>query len=218
MSRGVHRRCHAGKTKIKEGGPVKLFLALSGVLMAGCSTTVTKPVLQPSSIHAAHPFITQDLRDPKWRATTITPHVKGIVQQRGDDAIIGGTPNYLWTHLQQTLLSRGAKHVQLKTADWRVALLDLSVPVLGPNTMGIDQIHHVLTAESSASAVVCISVDGVDYLGNHVRSFRSAPEPEALVALSEAVWALRANIENGMPSNSPACEPGWEGGQPRRQD
>ena len=195
-----------------------LALILVTLVTSGCAHAPTDPILQPSFTAPEHTFSAQDLRAARWTKTSMAPNVKGVVQHRGDDALPGGIPNYLWSHLQATLEGKGVKHVALKTADWRIAIPDLNVPVLGPNTMRIDQIHHALTAQSSASAVLCISVDGVDYLGHHAHIFRSGSEQEAIVALSQALTVLRANIQRGHPTDSPACQPAWEGGQPPLED
>lgn len=190
-------------------------LILTALVMGGCASTPPEPILQPTLRVPEITFAVHDLRDARWRESTIKLNVKGAVQYRGDDALPGGIPNYLWSHLKEALESKGAKSVSLKTADWRIAIPDLSIPALGPNTLGIDQIHYILTAQSSASAVLCVSVDGIDYMGNHAHLFRSRSEQEAIVALSQALTVLRTNIQRGNSTDSPACQPGWEGGQPR---
>jgi hypothetical protein len=116
--------------------------------------------------------------------------------------------------LSPELLGIKAQRVQIKTIDVRLTLPDLDAPAKGQYTMNVDQLNYQLTAKSSASAVICLNVDGVDYLGNFATLARIGLQKEMVAAIDNAIGSLKSNLVSRTASKSPACQPGWEGGQP----
>jgi hypothetical protein len=170
-----------------------------------------------------------DLRAVEWRSTSVQNTSMGVVQHSGDDIFPDGTVGFLRRRLSVVLASKRGVDVQLKTSDIQLFVPDVKVD---PGAVGAAQravpagamlaapVAALLSSFSknkSASAVFCLAVGGSNYLGNDARLFRVGAESELKASIEAAVATLAQNIAAGKPTTSPACEPGWEGGQPRRE-
>jgi hypothetical protein len=170
-----------------------------------------------------------DLRAPEWHSTRVVNTTSGVVQHTGDDIFPDGTVGFLRERLSSVLPTDSGIEVQLKTSDIRIYLPNVkvdenalratqnSVRSGGYLAAPIVYLLESFSRNKSASAVFCVAVGGKDYLGNDARLFRAGAEGELKASIDAAVKILAANIASGKPTTSPACEPGWEGGQPARQ-
>ncbi len=176
------------------------------------------------AVVAPSPF--KDLRAEKWRRTSLVNTTAGAVQHGGDDLFgSGGVTDYLTERLANSLPADA--QVQLKTADIRLfvpgtridptqlstvqALVPAGALAAGP----IAALISGFSKNKSASAVFCISIAGKDYLGNDARLFRVGPDAELKDSIAAAAAVLAKNVASGTTTDSPACSPGWEGGQPQ---
>jgi hypothetical protein len=167
----------------------------------------------------------QDLRADQWKKTAVLQLSTGVVQRVGDDLLPGKSlPDYLVSQLATVLSASGAKTVAIKTADIRLSipgakvdegLLAIQVAMSGLVAAPIAHLLSQTTKDKTAAAVFCVSVDGRDYLGNDARLFRFGGEGELKQSIQAAINALAKNIAAGSVSTSVACQPGWEGGQPK---
>jgi hypothetical protein len=166
-----------------------------------------------------------DLRSDTWKRTQVLQTTTGVVQHLGDDRFPGGSlPDYLAQQLAETLNKKGAKSLAIKTTDIRLSIPGARIDQVQAATItaatglvAAPMIGLLSTMErnKTASAVLCVSVDGKDFLGNDGRLFAFGAEGELRASLAAAVNKLRQSIEAGTATSSPACEPGWEGGQSR---
>lgn len=113
----------------------------------------------------------------------------------------------------------------MKTTDIRLSIpgariddtqLATAVATSGLIAAPVLALMSTTTQNKSASAVLCINIDGRDYLGNDARLFRFGAEGEIRESIDAAIAVLNGNIAAGVSSTRVACEAGWEGGQPRR--
>jgi hypothetical protein len=195
------------------------------VLAAGCAVPLHTRVPAAPASPAALPASVTDLRSSEWKTTRLLSNSQGVVQHFGDNSFPGGSlPAYLAQRLAPSLATAGSSSMTVKTVDVRLSLpnakLDdtqvlTAVAMHGPVAAPIFQMLSTTARDKSASAVICVAVDGNDYLGNDARLFRFGPEGELRDAIDAAVALLGKNIAGRVTSDSVACQPGWEGGQPR---
>jgi len=171
----------------------------------------------------------EDLRAPKWHATTILNTGTGVVQHTGDESFDSGTIGFLQARLAGVLASEPTAVVRLKTSDIRLYLPDVTADEnairavqssVRKGAFLAEPMARLLSAFSknkSASAVFCLSINDQDYLGSDARLFRMGAESELKSSIEAAVTVLAQNIASKTTTTSPACEPGWEGGQPPRE-
>ncbi|MFG5409698.1 hypothetical protein ABXN37_18395 [Piscinibacter sakaiensis] len=167
-----------------------------------------------------------DLRAAVWKRTQVLQNNVGVVQHLGDDRFPGGSlPDYIAQQLADLLNGRDARTLGIKTTDIRLSIpgarIDENRAAVISATTGFvaaPMIGLLSTMErnKTASAVLCVSVDGKDYLGNDGRLFALGAEGELRSSLASAIKKLRDNFASGTVTSSPACERGWEGGQARR--
>jgi hypothetical protein len=204
--------------------PLKNFACLSAGFLAACAAPVETqlvPAAQPTIyLNAA----VEDLRSEAWKRTQVRQTTTGVIQHLGDDRFPRTSlPAYVGQQLADILNKNGAKKLTVKTTDIRLSIpgarIDQTQAATLTSTTGLiaaPMIGLLSTMErnKTASAVLCVSVDGKDYLGNDGRLFAFGAEGELRASLAAAISKLRKSIESGTVSSSPACEPGWEGGQP----
>ncbi len=169
----------------------------------------------------------RDLRAQQWKSTTVRNVGTGVVQHFGDDTQLGTFTSLIGGRLK-TILSPDSGPVEIKTVDVRLSLpnarideVALQTVQLSSQSLGAPLIAAPVAAllsrfskDKTASAVFCVSIGGKDYLGNDARLFRFGAESELRESVEAALVRLKAAVEAGASSTSPACEPGWEGGQP----
>jgi len=201
---------------------LRVSLALVTTLAAAAHAQLS-PAQQAAPVEA--PAI-QDLRAEQWLRTRVLNTGSGVVQHTGDDVFPGGTIGFLRERLTSVLPRDGSMAVQLKTADIRLYVPDVRVDegavgaaqrtVPGDALLAapIALLVSSFSKNKSASAVFCVCIDGHDYLGNDARLFRFGAEGELRASIEAAATALARNIVAGTTTTSPACAPGWEGGQP----
>jgi hypothetical protein len=207
-------------------GVMQVTLRISTFVLALCSQANLALAQSQASEVAAGPAPMKDLRAAKWRKTQLENTSAGAVQHGGDDLFgPGGVALYLMERLSNSLPAD--EQPQLKTADIRLfvpgtridptqlstvqALVPAGALVAGP----IASLISRFSKNKSASAVFCISIAGKDYLGNDARLFRVGPESELRESIAAAAAVLAKNVASGTTTDSPACSPGWEGGQPQ---
>ena len=161
--------------------------------------------------------------------TTVRNVSTGVIQYSGDDIFPDGTVGFLRRRLAVVLSSDPSVVVHLKTSDIQLYLPDVkvdsgavaaaqrAVPAGAIVAAPIAALLSSFSKNKSASAVFCVSVGSLNYLGNDARLFRFGAEEELRASIEAAVVGLASNIATGKPTTSPACEPGWQGGQPRRE-
>ena len=166
-----------------------------------------------------------DLRSDEWLTTKVVNTGVGVVQHTGDSIFPTGTVGFLRQRLGAVLPTDPAVVIQLKTSDIRLSIPDAKVDQTtvqslqhsNPKGAYVVPVVALLTESfsktKSASAVFCVAVNGQDYLGNDARFFRFGAEGEMKDSIDAAVASLARNIAAGNATASPACEPGWEGGQ-----
>lgn len=172
----------------------------------------------------------EDLRDSRWRTASAVDTGQGVVQYLGDAAVPNGIPALIQRQLSAVEWLRSDSKVQLKTADIRVSVPNVSLKgarvisnsqaVATIGTLASFPIWTLLSSfekNKSASAVFCVSVDGKDYLGNNARLFRYGADEELAGAIDVAVKTLVMNMRARRTTDSVACEAGIEGGQPPNQ-
>jgi hypothetical protein len=198
---------------------------LPAVLLAACAAPVEIQLVPTSQSAALLNAQVEDLRADAWKKTQVIHTSTGVVQHLGDDRFpSGGLPAYVAQQLADLLNKNGAKKLTIKTTDVRLSIPGARVDptqaaaltaatglVAGP-MIGL---LSTMERNKTASSVLCVSVDGKDFLGNDGRLFAFGAEGELRSSLAAAINKLRQNIASGTPSSSPACEPGWEGGQAR---
>ncbi|MFN7882247.1 MAG: hypothetical protein ACK5PF_04445 [bacterium] len=203
----------------------KAVASLSAVFMIGCAAPVETQLVSAVQPTAALNAAVADLRADAWKKTQVLQTTTGVVQHLGDDRFPGGSlPAYLAQQLAETLNKKGAKTLTIKTTDIRLSIPGARIDqtqaatvtaVTGLVAAPMIGLLSTMERNKTASAVLCVSVDGKDFLGNDGRLFAFGAEGELRAALAAAVTKLRQSIESGAVSSSPACEPGWEGGQSR---
>jgi hypothetical protein len=201
------------------------FSALVLTLLDACATPIDKPL--SSTPTTAIPVTAKviDLRATKWKTTKILQNAQGVVQHVGDDKFPNGNlPAYLAQRLARALAVVSAQYVNVKTTDIRLSIpgarIDNTQLATGVATSGLIAapvlaLMSTTSQNKSASAVLCLNVDGRDYLGNDARLFRFGPEGELRESIEAAITVLEKNLAAGVSSTSVACEAGWEGGQAR---
>lgn len=204
---------------------LRYLLALSSVLAAGCAAPLGQRVSATVGPSTAVTVSVSDLRSAQWKTTQLIANSQGVVQHFGDNSFPEGSlPAYLAQRLAPGLATAGARSMAVKTVDVRLsfphAKLDdtqvrTAVAMHGLVAAPIFGMLSATARDKSASAVICVSVDGKDYLGNDARLFRFGPEGELRDAIDAAVNVLSKNIGDRVTSDSVACQPGWEGGQPK---
>lgn len=117
--------------------------------------------------------------------------------------------------------------IELKTADVRLSLPDARIDDIAVNVArhavpqgaafapAFAALFSKFSKDKVASAVFCVSIDGKNFLGNNARLFRYGAEEELDASIEAALKVLEQSIQSGAQTESPACEPGWESGQPR---
>ncbi|WP_157549039.1 hypothetical protein [Piscinibacter sakaiensis] len=200
--------------------------AALAVALGGCASPVEKPFVPvpPSKLELRAEVL--DLRAAVWKRTQVLQNNVGVVQHLGDDRFPGGSlPDYIAQQLADLLNGRDARTLGIKTTDIRLSIpgarIDENRAAVISATTGFvaaPMIGLLSTMErnKTASAVLCVSVDGKDYLGNDGRLFALGAEGELRSSLASAIKKLRDNFASGTVTSSPACERGWEGGQARR--
>ena len=170
---------------------------------------------------------TEDLRDARWKVTTVEYLGTGVVQHLGDDTKLGSFADLITNRLQAAPLKTPISQVSIKTVDVRLSLpyaridegalgaAQRSSPNAGLIAAPIVALLAGFSKDKSASAVLCVTVNGKDYLGNDARLFRFGAEDELRASIEAALEKLSKAVELEEASTSIACEPGWEGGQPR---
>lgn len=169
-----------------------------------------------------------DLRAERWRKTSLANTSAGAVQHGGDDLFgTAGVAGYLAERLAPYL--RPDTEVQLKTADIRLFVPGMSIDATQLSTVQavvpsgamiaapIALLISGFSKNKSASAVFCVSIAGKDYLGNDARLFRMGPDAELKESIAAAASMLAKNFASGASTDSPACAPGWEGGQGQKE-
>lgn len=212
----IHRATACSQT---ESGEVMRIRSFAMAFLVGVACQIEAK---------ATPAVINDLRDPRWKDTRVVDTGAGVVQYTGDAAVSGGLISYLGLRLQNHL--DPSSKVALKTADIRLSLVGVSygvthvfsdsakVVLIGTLiSVPISALMSAFEKNKSASAVICVSVDGNDYLGNDARLFRYGAETELRESIEAAVQRLIENIKHHRVTDSPACAPGWEGGQARDQ-
>jgi hypothetical protein len=204
---------------------LRTVVCLSAVFLVACATPVETQLVaavQPTAVLNA---AVTDLRSEAWKRTQVLQTTTGVVQHLGDDRFPGGNlPAYIAQELTELLNKKGAKRLTIKTTDIRLSIPGARIDQVQAATItavtglvAAPMIGLLSTMErnKTASAVLCVSVDGKDFLGNDGRLFAFGAEGELRASLAAAINKLRQSIESGTVSSSPACEPGWEGGQSR---
>jgi hypothetical protein len=170
----------------------------------------------------------RDLRAERWRTTAVINVGSAAIQHTGDDTRLGSFRTLVAKRIGALPNITPISVVSLKTADVRLSLPDVrvdqnAVEVTGqlvPNgallAAPIAALISMFSKNKTASAVFCVSIDGKDYLGNDARLFRIGAEAELMDAVEVALQRLSKAVASGTATDSVACEPGWEGGQPRR--
>lgn len=203
-------RQHTMKPTAKLAAPSLIFLAA-----AACAPTSFAEVI--------------DLRAEKWKRTTVANVGTGAVQHTGDDTKLGSLRDRVMNRIAALPSVSGASRVEIKTIDVRLSIPDAqldwaavrhvqsSPQLYDPKYAAFAPVFASLLArfskDKTASAVFCVAVDGKHFLGNDARLFRYGPEEELVASLEAALSALEKAIQSGAATDSPACEPGWEGGQ-----
>ena len=194
-------------------------------LTLGCAAPLDKPLSESSRPAILVDAQVVDLRADSWKKTQVLQNAVGVVQHLGDDRLPGtNLPQYVAQELADLLNQRGVKRFAVKTADIRLSIpgakldqvqLANMVATTGLIAAPVMSLLSTFERNKSASAVFCVSLDGRDYLGNDARLFSFGAEGELKDSLSAALAVLKQNVAAGKSSTSPACDPGWEGGQPR---
>ncbi len=205
------------------------FLKTSAVpvslVLAGCAAPIDKPLPPAATVPITVTAAVTDLRSTEWKATKVLANGQGVVQHLGDNSFPGGSlPAYLAQRLAPSLTAAQAKTMSIKTVDVRLSIpdakidqaqLDTAVAMQGLIAVPIVGLFSAATRNMTASAVICVNIDGKDFVGNDARLFRFGPEGELRDSIDAAIALLAKNIAARAASTSVACEPGWEGGQPR---
>jgi len=204
--------------------PIKIPNAtLAGLLFCSSQAFAQLPLADAGQVPI------EDLRATSWRVTTIVDTGLGIVQHTGDDTKLGKISDLVASNILPVLDKNSVKKIQLKTADIRLSLPDTKldsiqittaqalVPAGAVIAAPIALLFGTFSKTKSASAVFCLSIDGKDYLGNDARLFRYGAENEIRDSIGAALATLSKNITAGVTTTSPACAPGWEGGQKAAQ-
>ena len=197
-------------------------------LLSACAAPVQDQLVPTPQARVALNAEVVDLRAENWKTTHVLQTSSGVVQHLGDDRFPGSSlPGYIGQQLADLLNRQGVKRIRVKTTDVRLSIPGARVdPVQSVAVAAATGTTSLIAApmvgllstmerNKTASAVLCVSIDGRDFLGNDGRLFAFGAEGELRSSLAAAIAKLRKNIESGVSSNSPACEPGWEGGQPR---
>lgn len=174
---------------------------------------------------AAEPAELLDRRAPQWKATTVRNVGTGVVQYTGDDTQFGNLAVLLRSRLVSSGALAASQPLEVKTTDVRLSLPDVKVDeeavqavqlvVPGGQVLAapIAAILSAFSKNKAASAVFCVAIDGRHFLGNDARLFRFGAEGELRDAVESAIQRLTAAVRSGATTESPACDPGWEGGQ-----
>lgn len=167
----------------------------------------------------------RDLRADRWKKTTVANVGTGVVQYTGDDTKFGQFPVRIEDRLRALPEVKKSSLIEIKTIDVRLSLPDVHVDPLDIQAQqvamprgaalvpGIAYLFTNFSKNKSASAVFCVAVDGKNYLGNDAKLFRFGPEDELSESIERALKLLEQAIRSGNSVDSPACDPGWEGGQ-----
>lgn len=171
-----------------------------------------------------------DLRAGRWKRTSVVNVGTGVVQYTGDDTKYGSFATLVEKVIQQVPSVTESTRIELKTADVRLSLPDAKIDYDSVNVAryvvperavfapAFAALFSVFSKDKMASAVFCISIDGKNFLGNDSRLFRYGAQEELDASIEAALKVLGNAIQTDSTTESPACEPGWEGGQPRRQE
>jgi hypothetical protein len=204
---------------------LRTVVCLSAVFLVACAAPVETQLVAAVQPTAALSAVVADLRSEAWKRTQVLQTTTGVVQHFGDDRFPGGNLSaYIAQQLTETLNKKGTKSLTIKTTDIRLSIPGARIDQIQAATVtavtglvAAPMVGLLSTMErnKTASAVLCVSVDGKDFLGNDGRLFAFGAEGELRASLAAAISKLRQSIESGTVSSSPACEPGWEGGQSR---
>ncbi|NBD19794.1 hypothetical protein GTZ97_03795 [Aquabacterium fontiphilum] len=164
------------------------------------------------------------MRANHWKTTKVFSTSQGVIQHLGDEAFDGGIVKFLPQTLAPALHARNARTIVIKTFDVRLSLPDTTkadpvmtstlVSMHGLIALPMIELMNQFSRNKTASAVICVNVDGNDYLGNDSNIFMWGAQEELENSIHRAIKILSKNIIQGEKTLSPACEPGWEGGQP----
>lgn len=169
-----------------------------------------------------------DLRADRWKRTSVVNFGSGVVQYTGDDTKHGSFATMLEKRIRSVSGINRNTRIELKTADVRLSLPDARIDETAVNAARhavpqgaafapvVASLFSKFSKDKVASAVFCVSIDGKSFLGNNSRLFRYGAEEELDASIEAALKVLEQSIQSGAQTESPACEPGWEGGQPRR--
>lgn len=179
--------------------------------------------LSASSLAASSDIV--DLRAARWKRTYVANVGTGVVQYMGDDAKYGSFATLVEKSIRPVLRGAESLRIELKTADVRLSLPDTKVDEAAVNAArnavpagaafapAIAALFSAFSKNKMALAVFCVSIDGKNFLGNDARLFRYGAQEELDASIEAALKVLSNAIQTGSETESPACEPGWEGGQ-----
>ena len=168
-----------------------------------------------------------DLRAERWKRTSVESTGRGVVQYTGDDTRFGPFSDLIEKRIRQIPGLAESTRIEIKTADVRLSLpnvvvdanrihaVQAAVPPGAAYVPGLAALLSTFSKDKTASAVFCVAINGKNFMGNEARLFRFGADGELNTAVEAALTMLKEAVQSDTPTESLACEPGWEGGQAR---